>query len=110
VNPDPLTATTDPPFRQVPGVTVRVGGPPVEVTDVPWQGTVVVVVPPPDVVVVVLAVVEVVLAVVEVVLAVVVVPSAKVIVAGGACVRSWVPNWITHEAPAVTCAVVGGQG
>jgi hypothetical protein len=115
VNPDPLTATTDPPFRQVPGLTVSVGGPPVDVAEVAWHGTVVVVLPP-DVVVVVLPpdVVVVVLPpdVVEVVLPpdVVVVPELNEIVAGVPCVPSDVPNSITHESPAVVWASVGGQG
>jgi hypothetical protein len=74
VHPDPVTVTTVPPFKQVPGVTVTLGGP---ATVAGWalQGTVVVVVAPAAVVVVVLAVVEVVLAVV-----VVVPPPAVVVV------------------------------
>ena len=43
-NPEPVTVTTEPPFRQVPGLAVMLGPDAVEVVDVALQGTVVVVV------------------------------------------------------------------
>jgi hypothetical protein len=96
--PDPVTWTTVPPLRQVPGVSVMLGGP---VTVVGWalQGTVVVVVAPAAVVVVVLAVVVVVvLAVVVVapppVVVVVVVPPPPPLKEISACAvaKPWSPN------------------
>ena len=119
-NPVPVTVTCDPPFRQVPGFAVRLGPEPVDVVDFALHGTVVVVDVLDVVVVDVLDVVVVdVLDVVVVpppppVVVVVVVPPppppAKPIVAGVAAVPSEVPNWITHESPALTWAAVGGQG
>ena len=117
VQPDPVTVTTVPPFRQVPGATVKLGGP-ATVVFFGLHGTVVVVVAPAAVVVVVAAVVDVV--VVAAVVVVVVLPGAVVVVvvddvenvigAGVAAVPSEVPNWMTHETPAVTWVGVGGQG
>jgi hypothetical protein len=76
--PEPVTVTTVPPLRQVPGLIVMLGGP-ATVVDFALQGTVVVVVAPAAVVLVVVGgavvVVVVVLAVVVVVL-----PGAVVVV------------------------------
>lgn len=70
VKPEPVTVTLVPPFRQVPGLAVRLGLP-VDVADLASHGTIVVVVVG-CVVVVVELVVDVVLAVVVVVVVVVV--------------------------------------
>jgi hypothetical protein len=115
--PDPVKVIDVPPFKQVPGLIVRLGGP-ATVADLASQGCVVVVVPPGAVVVVVLAgaVVVVVLAAV-----VVVVPAMVVVVVVGVesvvnemgwstWVPPRVPNAITQVSPRVTCAAVGGQG
>jgi len=119
-NPEPVTVTTEPPFRQVPGFAVMLGPEPVDVVDFALQGTVVVVLA--AVVVVVLAVVVVVEAVVVVPpLVVVVVPPPLVVVVvpppWPLNVMSWIcwpppdtPKAITHVSPAPSCAAVGGHG
>ena len=84
-NPDPVTVTVVPPFRQVPGVAVRLGDP-VDVVAFALHGTVVVVVLEGAVVVVVVVVVD------EVVVVVVV---AGVVEKVMFCITSspaWSPN------------------
>lgn len=110
-NPDPVRVTTVPPFRQVPGLAVRLGGP-VEVVDFALHGTVVeVVVVLPAVVVVVVVLAVVVVVVVLLLVVVVVVPSPLLKEIG---VVTWeppsVPNAMTQLSPAETWAAVGGQG
>lgn len=122
VQPDPVTVTTVPPFRQVAGATVMLGGPAM-VLFAALQGTVVVVVVGAVVVVVVACVVVVVVAPPLVVVVVVPPPPPDVVVVvvpppppaneiegGDAAVPSEVPNSITQESPAVTWAGVGGHG
>ena len=74
--PDPVTVTTDPPFKHVPGSTVRLGPEPDEEVEWALQGTVVVVLG-----VVVVVVLDVVVVVVLDVVVLVVVPLPPVIVA-----------------------------
>jgi hypothetical protein len=119
--PDPVTLTPVPPFRHVPGSTVRLGPEPVDVDDFGVQGTVDVVLGCVVVVVVLVLVVVVVLAVVDVVVVppppvvvVVVVPvpcPLNVIGTGvGVVLSPETPKSITHEKPSAICAAVGGQG
>jgi hypothetical protein len=91
-NPEPVTVTTLPPFTQVPGVAVRVGGAPVEVVDWALQGAVVVVVAPAVVVVVVVP------------------PPPPKLMSPVASAPAESPNERVQVSPAVTWAVVGGQG
>jgi len=120
-NPDPVTVTTEPPFRQVPGFAVMLGPEPVDEVDFASQGTVVVVA---AVVVVVVGFVVVVVLAVVVVLppeVVVVEPPPDVVVVVDvdwplnvmSCV-SWAPpetpNAMTHESPEAIWAEVGGHG
>jgi len=118
-NPEPETATTLPPFRQVAGATVMLGGP-ATVLFAALHGTVVVVVAPAAVVVVVLAAVVVVVVLAAVVVVVVPPPEVVVVVVpppppekeigAWTCVPPWVPNAMTQLSPAATWAGVGGQG
>jgi hypothetical protein len=105
--PDPVMVTLVPPFKQVPGLAVMLGGP-VEVVDFAVQGTVVVVVVGWVVVVVELVVVV----VVELVVVVVVVPPPppEKLMAWVTWSPPWSPKAMTQESPAVTWADVGGHG
>jgi hypothetical protein len=93
--PDPVTVTTVPPFRQVPGFAVRLGGP-ADVAEAGMQDANVVVV---------------VGTVVVVVVVVVTVPAGKEISAV-ACTGGVeeTPYAMTQEKPAESCAAVGGHG
>jgi hypothetical protein len=118
--PEPVTFTTVPPFRHVPGSAVKLGGP-ATVVDFALHGIVVLVVVVACVVVVVVVawVVEVVVGATVVV--VVLPPPVVVVVVGGVppplneigtC--TWgpfcVPRAITQLSPAVSWAGVGGHG